>query len=57
MRDKLLPLHQNLIYPAFLGAALVNFAQLLLGVPISRYFDIDWLWLTLDRTRLGPQIP
>jgi hypothetical protein len=47
MHDKLLPLHQNLIYPAFLGAALVNFAQLLLGIPISRYLEIDWLWLAL----------
>jgi hypothetical protein len=47
MRTKLLLLHQNLIYPAFLGVLLVNFTQVLLGIPASRLFEIDWLWLLL----------
>jgi len=47
MREKLLLLHQNLIYPAFLGVLLVNFTQVLLDIPLSKYLQIDWLWLLL----------
>jgi hypothetical protein len=47
MHGRLLLLHQNLIYPAFLGALLVGFAQLLLGIEVSRLIEIDWLWLLL----------
>ena len=47
MREKLLLLHQNLIYPAFLGVLLVNFAQIFLDIPSTKYLMIDWLWLLL----------